>query len=391
MSHRKSRNEGHPKSPQATALSRLTRRACILRGIQIAAGGTLGLKASVRQARADEGLSASLYLPDETDRAVNKAIDFLIQKQRPDGAIADKGHEIAMSALAIMAMASIGVTPTTATKPGQAMIAALDYVLEHNHQDIQGYFGNRDGSRMYGHGIITLMLTEMLGMGATPAQNQLIHEGLVNAIKLILAAQDVAKPAKLEGGWRYTPASRDSDLSVSVWQVMALRSAKNDGLSVPGEAIEQAVKYLEQSYTSPIGRDGVPREKVSGFSYTPGSRNPTFTMTAAGLLALQVCGKYESPMVEGAAQWLLEHPPKVNERFFHYGIYYYAQGMHQIGGKYAKVADKLVPELLLEAQHSDGSWQGRGGEEKNVGLVYATAMSILSLSVRYHYLPIYQR
>ncbi|TWT50796.1 hypothetical protein Pla22_35390 [Rubripirellula amarantea] len=346
---------------------------------------------SSRSSLAQDPFSQTLYIPDEIDRAVQKAIEFLVQTQRPDGAIADKSHEIAMTALAVMAMASVGVTPTPTTSQGNAMIKALNFVLQHNHQDIKGYFGDRDGSRMYGHGIITLMLTEMLGMGATPQQNQLIHEGLTNAIKLILAAQNVSKPEKLQGGWRYTPSSRDADLSVSVWQVMALRSAKNDGLDVPGEAIDAAVEYLKYSYTSPIGHDGVPRDKVSGFSYTPGSHHPTFTMTAAGLLAMQVCGNYDSPMVEGAAEWLMEHPPKVNERFFHYGIYYYAQGMHQVGGKYAKEADNIVPSTLLAAQRDNGSWQGRGGEEKNVGLVYATALSILSLSVRYHYLPIYQR
>jgi hypothetical protein len=88
---------------------------------------------------------------------------------------------------------------------------------------------------------------------------------------------------------------------------------------------------------------------------------------------------------------LLEHPPKFNERFFYYGIYYYAQGMHQAGGEFAETADRITRELLVEEQSRDGSWLGRNGEEKNVGAVYSTCLAILSLSVRYHYLPIYQR
>ena len=43
------------------------------------------------------------------------------------------------------------------------------------------------------------------------------------------------------------------------------------------------------------------------------------------------------------------------------------------------------------SEASDGAWLARNGEERNVGTVYATSLSILSLSVRYHYLPIYQR
>jgi hypothetical protein len=333
----------------------------------------------------------ALYVADDVDRAVNRGVNFLLETQRPDGAVADRGHEVAMTSLAIMAMAAIGSQPNRLTARGRGMHKAIDFVLGENHQDSQGYFGNRDGSRMYGHGITTLMLTEMLGMGVAPEQNERIHRALVKAIELILAAQAVSKSEKLMGGWRYTPSSRDSDLSVSVWQLMALRSAKNDGVEVPGEAIEKALTYLRYSYASPLNRDGSPRDKVSGFSYTPGTHHPSFTMTAAGLLAMQVCGQYDSPLVEGASDWLLQHPPKQNERFFHYGVYYYAQGMHQAGGKYAELADKLVPELLLEGQRSDGSWLARAGEERNVGTVYATALAVLSLSVRYHYLPIYQR
>ncbi len=333
----------------------------------------------------------ALYVADDVDRAVSRGVISLVETQRGDGAISDRGHEVAMTSLAIMAMAAIGTQPNTLTKRGSAMSNAIDFVLKENQQDSQGYFGGRDGSRMYGHGITTLMLTEMLGMGATPEQNERIHKALVSAIELILAAQRVSKSEKLIGGWRYTPSSRDSDLSVSVWQLMALRSAKNDGLEVPAAAIEKALDYLRFSYTSPMNRDGTPRDKVSGFSYTPGTNHPSFTMTAAGLLAMQVCGQYDSPLVEGASEWLIQHPPKQNERFFHYGVYYYAQGMHQAGGKYAETSDKLVPELLLDGQRGDGSWLARGGEERNVGSVYATALAILSLSVRYHYLPIYQR
>lgn len=334
---------------------------------------------------------ASLYLADDIDRAVKQGIEFLVSAQREDGAISDRGHEVAMSSLAIMAMASLGTEPIGVSDAGRAMHRAIDFVLDKRNQDMEGYLGARDGSRMYGHGITTLMLTEILGMGATPDQNDKIHEALSDAIKLILAAQKISKSEKLQGGWRYTPSSRDSDLSVSVWQLMALRSAKNDGLDVPGEAIDQALQYLRHSYASPIDRDGTPRDKISGFSYTPGTFHPSFTMTAAGLLAMQVCGQYDSQLVKGASEWLLQHPPTPNERFFFYGVYYYAQGMHQAGGKYAERADEFVPELLLPMQRSDGAWLARGGEERNVGAVYATALSILSLSVRYHYLPIYQR
>jgi hypothetical protein len=333
----------------------------------------------------------SAFEKDETDLAVDKALAYLISKQRDDGAIIDKSHETTMTALAIMAMASVGTLPTDLSPEGDAMQRALAFVLKDDRIDQHGYFGRRDGSRMYGHGIITLMLTEMLGMGATQEQDELIHDRCQKAIDLILSSQQEKKPTHFRGGWRYNPSSKDSDLSASVWQVMALRSARNDGLQVPASAIRDAVEYLKRSYASPLDRNGLPGKKASGFSYEPHQNNPTYTMTAAGLLAMQVCGEYESPLVAGAADWLLEHPPKWTDRFASYGTYYYAQGMYQRGGKHSQTAQQLVQEMLLKNQAADGSWTSGNGSEKNIGAVYGTSMSVLSLSVKYHYLPIYQK
>ena len=169
-----------------------------------------------------------------------------------------------------------------------------------------------------------------------------------------------------------------------------LRSAKNDGLEVPQAAIEKAIAYLRRSASSELDGQGRPLKASCGFTYTAGDSNPTFAMTAAGLLAMQVCGQYDSPLVLAATKWLEENPPKWDDRYFFYGTYYYVQGMYQRGNQAATDSARRVKELLLAHQRDDGSWQG-SGEEQGHGTVYATSMAILSLSVKYHYLPIYQR
>ena len=333
----------------------------------------------------------SVFQKDDTDRSVDRAIAFLIKNQKPDGAIYDKGHPTTMTSLSIMAMAGVGIQPVDPTPEGRAMSQALAYVLHEDRVDEKGYFGRSDGSRMYGHGITTLMLTEMMGMGVSSEQDKLIHERCQKAIDIILSSQKEPKPTHFQGGWRYEPASRDADLSVTVWQVMALRSAKNDGLKVPKQAIDDAVAYLQRSYVSRLDRNGLPDQKPSGFSYEPQRNHATFTMTAAGLLAMQVCGKYESEQVQGASDWLLAKPLNWKERYASYGIYYYAQGMYQSGGEYAETAEKNVRDLLIKEQAGDGSWTSGDNGEQQVGKVYATSMAVLSLSVKYHFLPIYQK
>ncbi|MBL8889942.1 MAG: hypothetical protein JNL67_08170 [Planctomycetaceae bacterium] len=325
-----------------------------------------------------------------TEAAIERALSYLVSQQQPSGAIAQGQHDTTMTSLAIMALASTGVTPMQADAKGEAMRKALDFVLQQDRRTPEGYFGQADGSRMYGHGITTLMLSEMAGMGFDHEQDDKIHEACQAGIDLILKAQRRSKDGANRGGWRYTPDSTDADLSVSVWQLMALRSAKNDGLEVPSGSIEQAIGYLKRSCTSPLSADGKPTQTESGFHYTPGGADIQFSMTAAGVLAMQVCGQYDSPLVTQATEWLKKNPPQWGARYVLYGTYYYAQGMHQQGGTTALDAERIVRELLLPRQQEDGSWNPEG-EEGAGGKIYATCMAVLSLSVNYHYLPIYQR
>lgn len=344
---------------------------------------------TANETKSASGLAVAMQ-PDEVDQAIARGIEFLLQQQGEDGAFSDQSHSTTMTALGVMALACVGTTPDQDNPRGRAMRRALDFVLEEKRQNDAGYFGDGDGSRMYGHGIITLMLSEMLGMGVDAAQDQQIHDRCQRGIDLILKSQSQRKPLQYRGGWRYTPDANDADLSVSVWQVMALRSAKTDGLHVPDAAIAQAIEYFRRSCTSPLDANGIPVQNEAGFAYTPGNNQIQFTMTAAGLLAMQVCGQYDSPLVEKSADWLLTHPPDRNERFFYYGMYYYAQGMHQRGGKHAVESRQRTRDLLLELQKPDGRWEG-SGEEAGAGQVYTTCMAILSLGVKYHYLPIYQK
>lgn len=331
---------------------------------------------------------------DKTDQAVSRAIAFLIAQQDKDGAIQDRAlgatSATAMTSLAVMAMAAVGHQPTDDTKEGTAMRRALQFVLRPDRQDEQGYFGAVDGSRMYGHGMATLMLCEMLGMGVDTQMDKVLRERAGKAVQLLLRSQAVAKDAVQAGGWRYLPDAADSDLSITVWAVMALRSAKNAGLDVPKRAIDQAVAYIRRCYASKRGPDGRPLEPRAGFVYHH-SRGPEFAMGAAGLLALQVCGAYDVPEVKGAAEWLRGIELRYDTKWFFYGTYYYAQGMFQAGDDYAAQARKVVEGLLLPRQEGDGSWKGAYERENGAGRVYTTSLGVLALAVKYHYLPIYQR
>lgn len=334
------------------------------------------------------GLTDGCSQADEIDEATKRGVTFLLKEQDKSGAIREFGmHDTAMTSLSLLAMAAVGHLPGDPTPEGEAAQRALDFLLSKGVQDADGYFGARDNSRMYGHGIATLALAELLGMSNDGTSRERIRDACKRGVELILRAQQVQKSRKQdEGGWRYTPKANDSDLSVSIWQLMALRSAKNAGLEVPSDAINRAVGYIRNSFRKPPNP-----ASPTGFSYTPGAV-AEWSTAAEGLLALQVCGEYEAMEVKETSDWLLKNPPKGSgsrQKWFYYGTYYYAQGMYQRGGQHAAESAKFVREALLPLQEKDGNWKAASDAEKN--RIYCTAMALLSLSVKYHFLPIYQR
>lgn len=335
--------------------------------------------------------------------AVEKAVAWLLKQQKTDGFFNDDksntkatkndvpSHSAAMTSLALMGLASVGHMPGDGTPEGEAAARALKFITDFVVPDENGYLGRSDRSRMYGHGIITLMLTEMAGMTQDEETDKKVRAMVEGGVKLIMRSQQVPKNEANRGGWRYEPSSSDSDISVSVWQVMALRAAKNAGFDVPKQAIDSAVAYIKRSYKAPRGARGEFTQNEGPFSYEPYGGRQTFSTTAAGLLSLQVCGEYEAPEVTGSANWLLKSPPEITEPWFFYGNYYYAQGMYQRGGEHAATARQRTESILVGAQDPSGAWQPRNGNEKSAGSVYATSLALLSLSVYHHFLPIYQK
>jgi hypothetical protein len=322
--------------------------------------------------------------PPETRKAVARAIQYFVDVQDDTGAIRDgrKVHHTALTSLAILAMAAAGHQPKDATPEGRAMKRALEFVLEPDRMNADGYFGEADYSRMYGHGMTALMLAEMLGMGVDDGQNRLIRDRLTKAVALILRAQSAAKDPDSQGGWRYTPEAADADLSVTAWQVLVLRAAKNAGLSVPKEAVDAAVGFVKRCF-APKG------EGQGAFTYQPG-KGVTPSMASAGLLTLQLCGHYDDREVRAVSDWLLAQRLDPQQEWFYYAVYYFSQALRQRGGDAGLHARRHVNGLLVPLQGADGAWTPLTKKEAP-HRVYATSMAVLALSLENGYLPIYER
>lgn len=309
------------------------------------------------------------------EQSVNRALEYLATNQNPDGTYDDAyGRSTGIVSLVGMAFLSAGQTPGYG--PYATNIdRCIDYVLESQHYNGLLDKGDSGHGLMYAHNIATLFLSEVSGM-VSPEKQEQLDRVLAKSTKLILSAQSVPKNESHQGGWRYKPDSRDSDLSCSGWALMALRSAKLNGAPVPDEAIKSAVEYVFRNHDKNEGR----------FGYTdPWGHSET--LTGCGLLCLELTGHHGGESNYRSGDYILKNRDRiVNNAHEAYANYYNAQAMFQLGGRWWEEYATWMYEHYLAKQSEDGSWsEGRNGG------TYGSAMMVLSFTVPYRQLPIYQR
>jgi hypothetical protein len=367
-----------------------TRRQFLARSTSLVglAAGTSGILALSREKLPDGSASKGMITP-ATDKAINEGLAYLAREQHADGSFGTVFHKgnVAITSLAALAFMSGGHQPGRG-KYGKNVSRALDFMLKQEVRMPQGgYLYNREGIHnglhgpMYGHGFATLFLGEVYGMAHKKELRDKLKTTLRNAVQLIVKTQNQ------EGGWRYRPDSRDADISVTICQIMALRSARNGGIAVPKSTVDRCIKYVKDC-----------RNDDGGFRYTMQQLQPSgFARSAAGVVALYSAGVYKGPEIEKGLEYLMKFKPGAvnqwnNQGFremqmhYFYGHYYAVQAMWTAGGKYWKEWYPAIrDELLTTRRPQEGVWDDR------ICPHYGTAMASIILQIPNNYLPILQK
>jgi Prenyltransferase and squalene oxidase repeat len=316
--------------------------------------------------------TAEMITPD-TDEAIQNGLAWLARTQNGDGSFGSGMYRgnIAVTSVAGLAFMASGSSPGRGPY-GSQIDKALVYVMDNTSPS--GFIAVVSASThgpMYSHGFGTLFLAEAYGMTHRPE----IREKLQKAVRVIIDSQNN------EGGWRYQPVKRDADISVTICQINALRAARNAGLYVPKDTVDACIRYVKQSQNP----DG-------GFRYMlQGGANSEFPRSAAGVVALQSSGEYDSKEVRDGIAYLrhfsqgLRPSGRRNNHYF-YGQYYAAQAMWIQGGEAWAEWYPAIREELLRRQLSSGCWNDNG-----VCNEYGTAMALIVLQIPNDYLPIFQR
>jgi hypothetical protein len=346
---------------------------------------------------------AAVVVTEEQARAVERGLAWLAAHQSPEGSWVarigfklnndykytseDRGH-LGVTALACMAFLAGGHLPGRG-QYGAVVEKGLDWVLSCVQED--GYVTHA-GTRMYDHAFATLFLAEICGM----THREDVKKELQKAVDFIVKSQNA------EGGWRYEPYAAESDMSIVVCQVVALRAARNIGIRVPKSTVDRAARYVVDSAVTREGLESFGGASFYGhdglgtFHYQRDVHSrSSFPLTAAGVTALNGLGIYSDELIKKGLDYLSGQLDQFNNDhagsghyYFWYGHYYGVQAMYTAGSPYWEpYFEKLRDQLLRTQDRIDGSWPNKIGP----GPAFGTAMGVLILEIPYRFLPIFQR
>ncbi len=317
----------------------------------------------------------------ETEAAVTRGLNWLIRQQSPDGrwmldgAYKDKGvaNDIAGTALGLLPFLGAGKTHRASKdNPYDKPIEKALLFLRRKQDQKTGSFGGG----MYGHGMATIAVCEAYGL----TQDPLLRRNAQLAVNFIVASQHDL------GGWRYSPGEA-GDLSVSGWQIMALKSAQMAGLDVPAVTFRKAERFLDHCCD----------KANEGYGYTGAGSTPT--LSSVGLLCrqyLQGWGPRSLRLINGIANHVAIAPGAKKDVYY---TYYATQVMFHFGGETWTNWNAKMRRTLLDSQEnvqtspSFGSWSATGDVwgSQGGGRLMVTSLNLLTLEVYYRHLPLYQR
>jgi hypothetical protein len=368
---------------------------------------------AVNRSDDDKNVAADKKLADvltrdewrRVDMAVDRALTWLAAQQQADGSFPtlDTGQP-AVTSLCVLAFVAHGHNPGEGPF-GERLERAIDFIL--SCQQENGLVGltapegpeitravshDIGTTTVYNHAISSLTLSEIYGMGHTRRAEK-VQRAIERSLLATLKMQRWPKNRSHDrGGWRYLDddGAKDSDLSVTGWQLMFLRSARNAGFDVPEGRIDDAVGYVRRSFD----------RKYGAFNYTINRRDgPSRGMAGAGILALGHAGFHNSSEARQTGEWLLRHSFEhyndnlgLNGDRYHYSLLTCCQGMYQLGSPYWEKFFPRTVRVVLDKQRTDGAWQAESyQQDRPFGNAYSTALVIVALGASNQLLPIFQR
>ena len=310
----------------------------------------------------------------DVQQMYKKGLSFLQATQDARGTWpAGEGAGAGTTGLSLLACLASGADPNFGPYR-QVIRKGLRHII-----DVQSLVTGYIGPSMYHHGFALLALCEAMGSVddtlVFDADDPQEKRSLAQAVELAVRAALTAQKRNRHRAWRYSPGANDADTSVSGAVMMGLLAARNAGIEVPDQNIDQALQY----FVSMTAEDG-----TVGYVESGASGGESIARSSITHLVLALAKRSDLPAYQATLDYLvanLETKPSWPE----YARYYQAQALFQSAPEQWRQWNRKLIAQSLQLQRPDGSFPGE------VGITNSTSMSLLALALNFRFLPIYER
>jgi hypothetical protein len=380
--------------------------------VAAAAAPSVRLALTGRSAGRREALLAAGGGGNDTETAVDMALDWLVRNQEKSGLWSLRGpyldgvgkrpeNRLAATAMALLALQGAGNTIEEGEH--QAAVERAWKALLARQADGGTFDLGQipDQHAMYAHAQVTIALCELYGMTGDAS----LRAAAQRAIDYAVAGQ------MPDGGWKYHPPRPNhpnrGDMSVTGWYMMALKSGEMAGLDLPAETYERLGGFLDAVFLSDSLGYGyeikTPARPANGggnagedprrfFQVRPEVRT---ALTAEALLCRQFLGwRRDDPRLRSGVELLFREVPRDFDYPDVYTWYYVTQVCHHLGGdpwrKWNTWMRATLPANQVVKGKEKGSWnpaQDKWGYSG--GRLFMTCMCTCMLEVYYRHLPLF--
>ncbi len=322
-----------------------------------------------------ERVSFANQMSPEAKAILKKAMHFVAESQRANGAWSDTNYpdSVGVSALCCLALLAEGNLPRLGRR-GKALDKGIEFLLSSFRKEgicaspkVEGY------GVIYGHVLSLLALLEV--SGNVPWRHD-IEDKISKGLQVVLDCQ------RVDGGWRYQPTTTgNSDISVTTTVLWMLGQARRNGYSVRKTHIDRAIQFLEKC-----------GEADGSFRYRLMGKGKVQPHSGIGVAALYGAGRINHPLLPAARDRIIYEFKRYDEddlkkrKHLLFGSFFASLAIYSTGSEtwdnwYAKMV-----KVMAKLQQKTGEMYDKEGNK-----IYTTALAAVILQAPYGYLSIYVR
>ncbi|HBN17336.1 MAG TPA: hypothetical protein DD422_04730, partial [Akkermansia sp.] len=328
----------------------------------------------------------------QCEEAVVKSLRWLKTQQNGNGSWGEGQFRASMTGISLLAYLAHCETPLS-EEFGENVLKGISFLVDLGMKNPVLSEQPALKEICYDHAVATYALCE-----AYTFCKQMDIPSISNLEKVVVKAVDRIIDAQCpNGGWAYSYNNKinpDIDLSVTGWNVQALKAAEHGGIKPTKGEIRSTLRKASSYVRKNVMPDGK-------FSYKENGNMPRSSLVGVGVLSLQMTGNGSDSAARKGLDWIKNNIKALqwgqgsgteNVKSNLYMHYYCVQAAMNRGGDVWTSYNKAFRDAVLSGQNADGSFRkndvgfvsGMRGKSENI---YRQCLATLMLETYYRFLP----